>query len=440
MKNLILGISVLSFSSLAYCNHTVEKKNIALEKPIASQPIQESKPLTIKLWGETSTNHYTFNMRRKEENQGKGRGSHLAVEDSRLNFDVSGIYNNHEFGYLIGLTGNAAHGHNPIEENRIKVKSFWGTILAGDTKSPSDFMSVDTLYFAGGTGGVLGNFKNVINETTGAVLSTDLLHKLTPKDQTKVIYVSPNYYGFQVAYSYIPDGSHKGEQKLASHSPSTSGIKTIHEDKRLSGQNFHELALKFHTNKTDTFNIAFSGTVIFGKMRDLKSDFSSLLQQHRLMSGITTSDSIKRHNLCSYATGIVFMHNGFSFGGEFLNNRKSGQLKILQNANLGKVWTIGTGFSDNVNKISFVYFNSKRNLGRINTINFGHAKANNLAFTYDRRILSGMTIFAEGILLNLKNSNHRNLNHWNKALNGFSDDVVHSNRGKILVTGGRINF
>ena len=267
-------------------------------------------------------------MKQKNENGGKGRGNHLAVEDSLLNFDVSSTYANHEFGYLIGITGNAEKGENPIKENRIKVKGAWGTILVGDTKSPSDFMAVDTSYFVGGTGGVIGNYRGVINETTGAILKTDLLDALSPKDQTKIIYVSPNFYGFQAGYAYIPDGSHKGEQKLASHSPHSHGIKTLNGDKRLSGENFHEMALKYKITPAEKFSIDCSGTVVFGKMRNLKTDFSQQLLVKRNKHNLTNSDSIERKDLCSYAGGLVVSYNGFSIGSEFVNNGKSAQLKI----------------------------------------------------------------------------------------------------------------
>ena len=445
MKKLILGVSLLAFCTAAHAEQVQmsSKKPIQKDciKPVETVKVKEFKSdsINFKITGETSANHYVFGMKQKNENGGKGRGNHLAVEDSLLNFDVSSSYANHEFGYLIGITGNAEKGENPIKENRIKVKGAWGTILVGDTKSPSDFMAVDTSYFVGGTGGVLGNYRGVINESTGTILKTDLLDVLSPKDQTKIIYVSPNFYGFQAGYAYIPDGSHKGEQKLASHSPHSHGIKTL-ADKRLSGQNFHEMVLKYKITPAEKFNIDFSGSTIFGKMRNLDANFSRKVYAKRDKHNLTASDSIDRNDLCSFATGLVVSYNGFSIGSEFVNNGKSAQLKILDGANMGKVWTIGAGYADQLNKISLTYFNSKRNLGKIEDIKFGNAKAENIALTFDRQILPGMTLYAEGLLLNHKNSSDKNVKHWSKHMNGFSDEVIHSNKGKVITTGTRLKF
>ena len=82
---------------------------------------------------------------------------------------------------------------------------------------------------------------------------------------------------------------------------------------------------------------------------------------------------------------------------------------------MGKVWTIGAGYSDQLNKVSLTYFNSKRNLGKIENIKFGNAKAENIALTFDRQILPGLTLYAEGLLLNHKNSSDKNVQALEQA-------------------------
>lgn len=438
MKKLILGISFLALTTGAYCDGAQIKPR---EQKVVKEVVKlnESTPLALKISGMTSVNHYVHDMRCRNENEGKGRGTHLAVEDSRINFEVTGNYSQHEIGYLIGIAGNAEHGKNPIEENRIKIKGNWGTILAGDTRSASDFMVADTTHFSGGTGGVLGNYKGVINEPTGVILSTDLLHKMSPKDQTKIIYVTPNAYGFQASYTYIPDGSHKGEQPLMSHSPKSHGMAAV-DGNKFAGQNLHEFVLKYQTKDFYGIQVDWSGAFIVGKIRNHQNVYALLNQVKRQKMGLTTKESIERRDLSAYSTGIVFHYKGFSLGSELLNNRKSGQLKILEGANYGKVWTIGAGYRDDMNKYSVVYFNSKRNLGKYQDFHFGHAKSNNFALTYDRLIVPGLTMYAEGLFLNLKNSNRKNLKHWHTTFNGFDGDVTRSNKGKVLTTGARINF
>jgi hypothetical protein len=392
----------------------------------------------LEISGETSTNFYLFKTKRTEENRGKGRGTHLGVEDSRLNFEVFGkaseCLGGLEYSFLIGISGNPESGENPIQENRIKLKGEWGTFLAGDTRGFTDFGAVGVFYFLGGTGGILGNYKEVINETTGTVIRDDLTNRFTPKDQTKLIYITPRVYGFQAGYSFTPDGSHKGEEDLHSHTPTTAGVRSVVGDARFAGSNISEYGINFKKKFAQCVDVAASFTAMNGGIRDLRR----LLVTSPVVN--QANAPWPRHRLNAYAIGAVLEWAGISIGGEFLNNQKSGQLKALNGCNLGKVYTVGAGYKTGPNAFSLAYLHSKRDLGHLGLLNFGHTKSDVVSLTYDRTIAPGLEAYMEGVLFKMKASQPGLLANWHTVQNGFGGDVIGPNRGRVFDTGIRIKF
>jgi hypothetical protein len=454
MKKLFLTVSAFTVALSAVSAANAEPPKKACPVPVhhkAPQPKKEviakpaqSKRLGLEISGETSANYYWFENKQREPDKGKGRGSHLAVDDSRINFEVFGkaseCLGGLEYSFLIGMSGNAETGNNPIEENRIKLKGEWGTFLAGDTRGVTDFMAVGTFYFLGATGGILGNYKAVINETSGIVIRDDLLNRFTPKDQTKVIYVTPRIYGVQLGYSYTPDGSHKGDQHLHSHTPTSSGYKSVNSGVRFAGVSFNEFAVNYKDSYLTCVDVSMSATGIIGEMRDLR----------RTLQGNANVNQAyypwNRRHMKAFALGAVVEYAGFSLGGEYLNNLKSGELKVLKGSNLGQVYTIGIGYKKDENEMSLAYLHSKRKLGRLEVgplagMNFGNVKADNFSLTFDHEIAPGLVAYAEGIAFKMHASQPGTLTTWNSTVNGFSTDHnVGPNRGQVLITGARIKF
>lgn len=401
----------------------------------------ESKKLDFSIAGETGTHLYAFSSRKRKENDGKGGGNHLAVEDSRLDFSMNYKANDHDVDFLIGFEPSK----NEIKENRIKLKGSWGTIIAGDTRGVTDFMSANIWHVAGGTGGVSGNFSNVINATTGCIIDNDLLHQLSPKDETKIIYVSPRINGFQFGYNFIPDGSHKGDAKLASHTPKRNGIKSLKDDTYFAGSNLHEFSINFVNKFQNNLNVNLSASGIIGKMRDLQHILNDKdIMDIRNQNSTVFNPTHERHDLQAFAVGGVIEQNGFSIAFEYLDNMKSGQLKCLKNVNYGKVITGGVGFRVDNQHISLTYLRGRRNLGKISNaddhIDFGGAKTDNYAFTIDHEYAPGLVFFAEGVVFNLTHTKSDLVKSWNHYHNGYGDNTVGSNKGKMIITGTRIKI
>jgi hypothetical protein len=386
----------------------------------------------VELSGETTTNFYVFKFSKenRHQNDGKGRGTHMAVEDSRINIEAFGkameSLGGLEYSFLIGFSGNTEPGTNPIQENRLKLKGRWGTVIAGDHRGVTDFMAAGTFVFSGGTGGILGNYSNVYNETTGVVRKDDL--SFVAKDMTKLTYVTPRVMGLQVGYSFTPDGTHKGEQKLKSHTRRDG-------DLMFAANNIHEVGVNFKKDIANATSLFLSATGIFAKPRDNKAGIPNTVDVRYY--------PYSRHNVQAYALGAVLKYKGFSFGGEYLDNGKSGQMRVLRKADAGKVYTVGVGYETGPYAFSLSYLHSKRRLGTDTATgtDYGTITADVVGLTGDIEVAKGFGIYGEVIgVTNKASKNVATVHTWNRNVNGYGTTTVGTNRGHVLITGAKMKF
>lgn len=392
--------------------------------PVASKEVvatsSEAKTPGLEISGGTSFNAYAFKNKRRQENNGKGRGTHFGVDDSRINFLVFGKagpeLNGLEYSALLGMTGNMEDGTTAIEENWVQLKNRWGTLRAGGHRGVTDFMAVGAFNFLGATGGILGNYKAVVNETSGAVIRDDL--KGVAKDQNKITYVTPRYHGVQVGYSYTPDGNQKGEAKLATSAALKSG-KVVPV-----GSNIHEFGINYKKTFENSFGVEASATSVMGRAKNTKG-----------------LDTYGRRNINSYALGLVFTYKGFSLGGEYLDNGKSLEWKNLTGNDAGKVYTIGTGYSWDRHAVTLAHLYSKRKLGRSKTgaVDYGHTKSNVTSVTYDYKVAPGLKLYGEALTFNYRAKNDTLAKQWHTDSKA-KDDAVGSNNGHALIGGIAIAF
>lgn len=375
----------------------------------------------LEISGGTSFNTYFFKQSKREGNGGKGRGTHFGADDSRINFQVLGKtgpeWDGLEYSFLIGMSGNTDSSKTSVEENRIKLKNRYGTMIAGVHRGVTDFMAVGAFVFYNGTGNVLGNYKTVVNETTGAVIRDDL--KGAPKDQTKITYVSPRFFGVQAGYSYTPDGEQAGEKKLASKAALSSNG-TL----KPAGQNLHELGLNFKKEFANSFGLQLSATSLFGTSKDTKISLAS-----------GTSD------IAAYALGMVMSYGGFSIGGEYLDNGRSLEWNGLTGNDSGRVFNVGVGYAHDRHSVSLGYLHSKRKLGRnkATTFHYGTSKANVGSLSYDFRLAKGLKVYAEGVAFAYKTSSVAQATQW-KQDTMAANDVVGKNNGHAVMLGSAISF
>ena len=420
------------------------------KKDKVAQTTSIAQPLGLEISGGTSFNAYVHNQDHNVQNGGKNR-AHFGADDSRINVEVKGKagedLNGLEYSFLIGLSGDTGLGQT-VEENRVKFKGDWGTLLAGVFRGPEYSMAVGAFNLIGGTGGILGNYKSVINETNGAVIREDLVGQ--GKDNTKIAYYTPRFWGVQFGYSYTPDGEHTGENKLASHLAASSKLKP-------TSQNIHGFGLNFKKVFANGFGLDLSATALLGEPKTLSPT----------AAGIPLgAQNIERRNVRAYALGFVARYNDFSIGGEYLDNGRSlevstapavdaagafnpaGNNFTMTGNNAGKVFTIGAGYEVGRFSFSLAHLYSRRDLGKLMNGNavafdFGKTKANVTSITVDYKLAPGLKVYADATMFDLNgidNAANRNAWHTAQGTGIGATDQVGSNRGHALIFGTAISF
>ena len=270
-----------------------------------------------------------------------------------------------------------------------------------------------------------GTLPRVVNETTGVVDSIDLVGE-TSRD-TKLTYITPRKYGFQVGASYTPRTEHRGEQTIESGRSVLPSKKPFTTDNIASGINFIH---KF-TNGIET---GLSATSIFA-------------QTHPEFRGAPP-----RRNTASFALGGTISYLNFGFSAEYGNNGKSQQLKRVGNqsvgnkVNAGQFVDFGVSYKWGATKLSAgYYYGWRKALGGGETSNFvsRKAKTNAVAAAIDHKLAPGLGIYAEYENFQMKNPAALvEGNRINTLLKKCSDfkGPVRSNKTNVFVVGSRVVF
>ncbi len=386
----------------------------------------------LKLSGQTSFNSYFFNNKRlfratkdganQECSQRKyGRGQLFAVENSRLKVNVDGKTDpGMEYGLVFVFDGDTNADHF-VREDYLYFGGSWGRIYAGDTKGVEDTMPFGGYDNWGATGFLNGGtLSRVVNETTGTVDSIDLVGE-TSRD-TKLTYITPRKYGFQVGVSYTPRTEHRGEQTIDSGKSVLSTKKPFTTDTIASGINFIH---KF-TNGVET---ALSATSIFG-------------QTHPEFRHAPA-----RRNVASFALGGLISYSNFGFSAEYGNNGKSQQFKMGGNkVNAGQFVDFGVSYKWGATTLSAgYYYGWRKALGGDPTSNFvsRKAKTNAVAAAVDHKLAPGLGVYAEYENFQMKNpaalAEGRRVNELLKTCGDFKGPVK-SNKANVFVVGSRLVF
>lgn len=402
--------------------------------PFMAMPLgakDELKP-SLKFTGETSVNYYAFRQSAREGNKGKGNGHHVGVEDSRFNVDIFGkteAFGGLEYSALIGLSGNPDDGR--VQENRLKFKNEWGTLIAGDTRGVDDFMAVGAFGVMGGTGGFAGNFTNVLNQTTGTIITTDLAG--APKDATKVVYVTPRIGGVQGGLSFTPSTAHEGDHKL--ETISTKGAKSAPFDKNQVG-----LGLNFKETFANGIDVKLSATALLGKAQ--------------APVRFTIGQPMRYKDTQAYALGAHLKYSDWEIGGEFIDNGKSrvanqdfapGPVATnITGRDAGKAYSVAVGYTYGKHKFTAGYFGSTRKV----LTGYKHAKTNIYSGVWDRKIAPGLGVYVEANYVDMKTdpravADQNNFKSVAGTLGLAADDVadgVKSSNAHIFIVGTKLKF
>tara|TARA_A100000171_G_C2135901_1_gene150193 strand:+ start:1037 stop:2356 length:1320 start_codon:yes stop_codon:yes gene_type:complete len=439
MKNFYASAStfalLIAFSALSPAQSDVSKNST-----------ETSRGPSLEISGETNVLFYSFNQGKKEANNGKGQGSHISVEDSRLNFRFSGradVLGGLEYTGFIGITGNTEAGKTSVEENWIMLRNGHGRLIVGGHRGVADRMATGAFSVMGSTGGFDGNYKNVVNVSTGVNRSTDMVG--IQKDSNKVTFVLPRYYGLQAGVSFTPHGEQQGEAKLRTISSRSSGINPYDKNNVELGVNY----------KTDLqgLGVKTSLTVLTGQSQPIRRRGTSPVNSEgRRFS--ETLYSGERSNSLSYALGLLLTYGNFEAGFEFIDNGESQVLKAIKDRDAGQMYTVAAGYTFGANKIALGYQFSERKLGtRIE--HFGQtdivaadnpkAKAKVISLTYDHKLAKGLSVFAEANYFDFK-TDDRWVQAQEKArtsgATGASSisEGVGNNHGHVFMLGTKVRF
>lgn len=397
---------------------------LAIALPVLSISVEakEIKTPALRMSGQSTFNYFAFNQTIREANNGKGGGHHMAIEDSRINFDIFGkadALGGLEYSFLVGLSGSTSLDKN-VEESRLKFKGEWGTILLGNTRGVDDFMSVGAFDVMTATGGFAGNYTHVTNPSNGVITTVDL--QGAPKDFTKATYVTPRVNGVQAGITFTPHTQHKGDDKLFSH---TSTLST----KQPFDKNQVGLGLNYKETFGNGVDVKLSGTLLYaGKtMRAAR--------QGTTEGNVNAALLAPRARTKSYALGGVLGWKDWKIGGEFIDNGQSQTREDVQGSDAGKAYSLALGYNYGVDSFAFGWYGSSRNLQN----NSLKAKANVWSLTWDRKLAPGLSVYAEGNFFDYKTDANLK-NETLSANNKFEATGVENNRGHVVIVGSKIKF
>lgn len=341
--------------------------------------------------------------------QGYGRGYLFTMDDSRLQFDVSGKTDpgmNYGFTVVLNTDTNQSSYDKTIKENYIWADGSWGRFQFGDTDGVEDFMAFGGFSVLGGTGGYDGNFSRVVNFVTGTMASQGVDLVGDTQKATKLTYQTPRYYGIQAGISFTPQQRHLGESKINSgHDYGNKGSLDAYDKRSIAG------GLNFLNKWNSGFELGLSATAIFAKTQPEYTGATWTLYDNAGNPGLTGSGN--RKNTRSFAVGTVMRYAGFEFGFEFGDNGRSHQLKDLSTATSVKQkgsWFFDTGLAYNwgATKLSLGYYYGKQGGVAANSTNTGFVQAKNKSSVFttsvDHKLAPGVGVYFEYAHYDMKNT------------------------------------
>lgn len=368
--------------------------------------------------GEGNVAFYNSNSSQQNTNNGLDRTA-VGVEDIRVNIEAEGVtseYGGLLFNYLMGITGKTNSGTNSIEESRIMIKGRFGRMMMGTTRPVADRMSFGTHTTQVASGGIVGNYSNVINVSTGVNRSVDLGG--TAKDANKVNLISPRYKGFQLGVSFTPNSTRQGDEKPRSIVNNNTVLP-------FTKNNFEGALNYIHKCCNDVM---------------LKMSLSGVIAKAK--RGSNTTAAFSRHDAKSYAIGAVLEFKNFSWGAEFIDNGRSLARKDIVGQNAGQVYSTGFAYAYGRNTYSFGYLHSTRSLGQItyqnNTIN-PSAKAHVFNLAVERKVAPGLKVYAEGTRYSFQ-THQAWVNQQNTTPQFNKDSGIGNSQGTVLMAGGKVTF
>ncbi len=426
----------------------------------AETPALAAPKLTIS--GQSNFNAWWFHndrtvIRPNDGNEcdyvGKGRGYLFTVDDARLKFDITGKTDpGMDYGFTIVVDADTNKQKN-IKENYLYFGGSWGKLTMGDVDGVEDAMAFYGGDPLGGTGGFDGNFDRVVNFTTGAVVSPDLVGDTSRS--TKIIYHTPRWKGLQAGVSYTPRTQHRGAAKADTLRGTT--FAEYGANREIFDKHSFAGGLNFINKFNNGWELALSGTFLFGDAHAPCKKVGALngpIDPGYNLGGGNYSVSNKYKDTGAFAFGFLNTFKGFEWGGEFGWNGRSHEVKhITYNGVTAKPkdsWFIDTGLAYNwgATKLSGGYFYGHRKAVAYNattdSISNKKAKTHIFSTSLDHKLAPGVLVFGEyahyemtnkGASLDAAIANHASGNGTDSSYYG-----VRSGKSNAFVLGTKIKF
>lgn len=458
MKKILLATTAL-VTAFAF-NAVAGDDSGSTSMTTATPPVANANPWRpeLKISGEGKFSYYNFRNKNRSTNGGKGYGHHFSFEDTRVNFEAVGNadsffgLNGTEYGFLLAVTAERDRQQS-VEEARLKVKNSYGTAMFGNTNGVEDY-SYGANNIMGGTGGVYGNYTNVVNKATGVITTNDPTTRT--RKGTKVNLFTPRFAGFQLGVSYTPDTKHEGAAKVSTiNNNNTNLYGTSMFDDRAFGKTSWAGNLNFN----HTFQNGFDAKVsVTGMTENSGTGYTAA----------TATNNATINDGRAWQVGGEFSYAGVTLAGDYLDNRKSrvpgstpfnlnaGGNHFLNDADAGKVYTVALAYELGTHKVSVGYMHSDRKMGRVSATaggataaagDLGKAKATVWSATYDKQFAPGWAGYVEYVNFSYKSTdNAATAQTYYKGTGGAGannsslGDGVAKNNGHVVIIGTKVKF
>lgn len=429
----------------------------------AETPALAAPKLTIS--GQSTFNSWWFDNERKNivptngqpcDYIGKGRGYLFTVDDARLKFDITGKTDpGMDYGFTIVVDAEPNKDKN-IKENYLYFGGSWGKLTMGNVDGVEDTMAFYGGDPLGGTGGFDGNFDRVVNFTTGAVTSVDLVGDTSRS--TKIIYHTPRWKGLQAGVSYTPRTGHRG-QEMVDHVRGNKG--KIGTNREVFDTHSFAGGLNFINKFNNGWELALSGTFIFGDAhapcKNTQTQTGQLASPGVNLGNGNYTFRNKFEDTSAFALGFLNSYKGFEWGGEFGWNGRSHEISRISYTSNGVTSTAkpkdswfmdtGLGYSWGATKISAGYFYGQRKAVAydVTTDRISNKKSKTHIFStaLDHKLAPGVLVFGEYAHYNMKNKGAPIDGAVANAANNFNGTQyfeTRSGKSNAFVIGTKIKF
>jgi len=357
--------------------------------------------------------------RNDSETHNKLRNNSLSTQgDISVKVDGTMEDSNFKYGGLLKFNANAseAKGYanasdasvdakkgdtNILQQAMMYVETPFGKMEVGSTSGAAQAMQVGAMQ-----AGAAGDWRYYVNQKTTSSVALTRSQSLTAaglytndefivgsksNNANKINLYTPEFMGFKLGVTYIPDlqtrGTSRSALDVAKMSSDANAFKNIVQGGIHYGNTFNEVMVK----------AAFLGETGTSK----------------------AEKSAKVRKLNSYEAGLEVSYMGFSLGGSYGSHGKTGTLKS-ETAKESKYWTIGTGYTYGPASASVTYLDSKKGVS-------GAAKTNNLqvvTFAVDYKLAEGFAPYAS--VTNFKEKNK-------------ATDLA-NNKGNVFLVGSKLSF